>query len=117
MGAGFAVPSGEIATGASAAAFAGPCYLIGVLLISDGANDPKVILYDDPDSNGGTVLAELSFKVKYTVTCAGNGTNDYYTGKITEAFFPTKPIRCEHGIWVVPTGVGATAIVYYEERG
>ncbi len=103
MGAGFVVPSGEIATGTAAAAFPGPCYLAGVLLISDGTNDPKVILYDDPDSANGTVLAELSFDVSVS-------------GLFTLSFFPAKSIRCEHGIWVVPTGTGATAIVYYEER-
>lgn len=104
MGVGFAVPSAEITEAAPAAAFAGPCYLIGVLLISDESNDPKVILYDDPDSANGTVLAELSFDVSAS-------------GKFTDSFFPIKPIRCDHGIWVVPSGTGATAIVYYEERG
>jgi hypothetical protein len=104
MSGGFCVPSGEIATGTAAAAYAGPCYLIGVQLISDGTNDPKVILYDDPDSANGTVLVEMSFDVSQS-------------GKITDSFFPTKPIRCDYGIWVVPTGTGATAIVYYEERG
>lgn len=112
MGAGFVVPSDEIATGAPAAAYAGPCYLIGVLLISNGENDPKVILQDDAESAAGKVLAELSFKVKYNF----NG-DSHYTGKITDSFFPTKPIRCDKGIWVVPSGTGATAIVYYEERG
>lgn len=104
MGVGFAVPSGEIAQGTPAAACAAPCYLIGVLLISDGTNDPKVILYDDPDSADGIVLAELSFDVSAS-------------GKFTDSFFPIKPIRCDYGIWAVVSGTGATAIVYYEERG
>lgn len=104
MGVGFCVPSGEIAEGTPAAGFAGPCYLIGVLLISNGTNDPSVILYDDPDSAHGTVLAELGFDVDVL-------------GKDADPFFPTKPIRCENGIWVVVSGTGATAIVYYEERG
>ena len=106
MGAGFCIPSSEIAEGTPAAAYAGPCYLIGVLLISDGggANDPGVILYDDPDSAHGTVLAELGFDIGVL-------------GRDSDPFFPTKPIRCDNGIWVVVSGTNATAIVYYEERG
>lgn len=105
MGVGFCVPSSEIATGAAAAAYAGSCYLIGALLISDGTNDPKAILYDHATAvDANAVLAELSFDVSVS-------------GLFTQAFFPTKPIRCEKGIWTVPSGTGATVIVYYEERG
>jgi len=104
MGVGFCVPSSEITTATPAAAYAGPCYLHAVQLISDGTNDPKVILYDDPDSADGTVLVEMSFDISAS-------------GLFTQSFILSKPVRCDHGIWVVPTGTGATAIVYYEERG
>ena len=104
MGAGFVQASSEIPTATPAAAYAGPCYLHGVQLISNGINDPKVILYDDPDSANGTVLVEMSFDVSVS-------------GLFTQTFALPKPIRCDNGIWVVPSGTGATAIVYYEERG
>jgi len=103
MGAGYIVPSSEIATATPAAAMAKPGYLHGVLLISDGTNDPKVILYDDPDSAHGTVLAEISFDVSQS-------------GKFTD-MIPFPKVRCENGIWAVVTGTGATAIVYSEEKG
>lgn len=104
MGAGYVTPSAEIATGTPAAVMVKPGYLHGVLLISDGTNDPKVILYDDPDSAHGTVLAELSFDVSQS-------------GKFTDLSTFPKGVRCETGIWAVVTGTGATAIVYSEEKG
>lgn len=104
MGIGYAVPSGEIITGTPAAGYAGPCYLHGVDLISDGVNDPKVVLYDNASAASGTVLAELSFDVSVS-------------GKFTKLLVFAKGIRCDYGIWAVVTGTGAKAIIYHEERG
>lgn len=98
MGAGFCVCSGEKTTGA---VYSQPCYLIGALLISDTLDDPKVIIHDNT-SAAGTVLAELSFDVDV---------------KFVDFFLPSKPIRCEKGIYVTVTGDDATVIIYYEERG
>jgi len=104
MSGGYCVPSSEILAATPAAAYAGPCYLVGALLISDATNDPKVILYDNATEASGTVLAELTFDVSAR-------------GIFTLSFFPPKGIRCENGIWVVVSGDNASVIVYYEERG
>lgn len=98
MGAGFCVCSGEKTTGA---VYSGPCYLIGALLISDKIDNPKVIIYDNT-SAADKVLAELGFNIAM---------------KFVEPFLPSKPIRCERGIYVTVTGDNATVIIYYQERG
>lgn len=73
------------------------CFLIGVLVITDGTNDATVILYDDPDSADGTKLWEI------VVT----GSDNYGGG-----LFPY-PIRASTGIYADLTGTGASVIVYY----
>lgn len=90
----FSISSGEQAN--SAIINANACYLSGVMAITDGTNDAKVILYDGLDANG-TVKGEF--------TVIGN---QHFGGRDW-----ARPVHCANGIYANISGTGATYIVEY----
>ena len=73
--------------------------LAGILIMTDGSNDAKVIIYDGT-STAGTV--------KYETTVKGA---DHYGGRIW-----TFPLMMNAGIYVVVSGTGGSYILEYIER-
>ena len=86
--------SGEQA--ADAGIRTGECYISSVVIITDGTNNAKLILYDNIAASG-TVMLEM--------TVVGV---DHYGGR-NWAF----PVRCGTGIYADITGTGASYIVEY----
>ena len=72
------------------------CYITGVLIITDGTNDARVIIYDNTSATG---------TVRWEQTVAGA---DNYGGR-DWAF----PKRFENGIYVDVNGTGASYIIEY----
>ena len=93
-------PSSEIV--ATGAAWTLGCVATGILLISDGSNDPTAILHDGTDATG-VKLGEYSFDVNVK-------------GSFTE-FFPIPNVSCFLGIYVTLSGTGASCVVYAEPTG
>ena len=93
-------PSSEITS--DGAAFTLGCVVMGILLISNGTADPKVILHDNTAASG-LVIGEYSFDVSLK-------------GSFVE-FFSIPHVSCFNGIYVTITGTGASCIVYAEPTG
>jgi len=94
----FAISSGL--KNASAAIIAGPALLVGFSLVTNGAADATLILYDNATTNSGTELgkaivlaASMNFNLAYNI-----------------------PVRALNGIYLALSGAGATAIVFYTPR-
>ena len=77
----------------------GKSALAGIIIMTDGSNDCKVIIYDGT-TTGGTV--------KYETTVKGA---DHYGGRIW-----VFPLTINTGIYVVVTGSGGSYILEYIER-
>jgi len=92
--------SGELT--ATAQAITGPCVLHGILLISNAANDPKVILHSNT-SAAGTVIGEYTFDVSAK-------------GSFVE-YFPVPEMVCYEGVYATISGTGASFVLYYEGTG
>jgi len=73
----------------------GECLFGGILVITDGTNNAKVIVYDNTAANG---------TVKWEMTVKGD---EHYGG----AFPP--PIEMDNGYHVAVTGTGASYIPFY----
>lgn len=86
----------------SGVAFAGPCLLTGVLVITGGLKFPAVtvILYDNASAASGNVLAE------FVVPAINN-----YGGRVWK-----DPVHCINGIYVTISGLGGSYIVEYVPR-
>ena len=83
---------------ADATVYTGTCFLVGVIILTDGSNDATAILYDNTASSGTKIWeAKIVSSDQY-----GGGMLPY-------------PIYCETGIRVDLTGTGASAIVFYRE--
>ena len=76
--------------------YTGTCFLVGVIILTDGANDATVILYDNT-SKAGTKIWEAKVI-----------SSDNYGG----GMFPY-PIYCATGIHLALSGTGATCIIFY----
>jgi len=87
----------DLQTG-DAAVKASAGWLGGFLIITDGTNDGTLILYDDPDSADGTVLAK--WVVAGGDNCGG-------------VMFPF-PVEATTGIYGDISGIGANWIAYYQ---
>ena len=74
----------------------GECLFCGILVITDGTNTAKVIVYDNTAGNG-TVKWECSVKG-----------DEHYGG----GMFPF-PVEMDNGYYVVLTGTGASFIPFY----
>jgi hypothetical protein len=74
-----------------------PCYLGGVLVITDGSNAATVTVYDDS-------LDRTSGKIVWQNTDAG--ASNYGGG------FFVAPIKCNNGIYITISGSGASYIAY-----
>jgi len=98
------MPTGEISS-AGSQAITGPCVLHGVLLISDGTNDPKLIIHDNT-SAAGTVVGEYAFD------CAATDG----VGNLVK-YFPLPEVVCWNGAYGTLTGTNATYILYFESVG
>jgi len=81
---------------ASEASHANPVVLGGCLLLTDGANDATLVLYDNASAASGDVVAKLAI--------AGSD----LTGGIT---FPFE-VATANGLYAELTGVGANFILY-----
>jgi len=97
FGAGFqgAKTSGEKT--ADAAITTSPGYITAIYVISDGSNNPKIIVYDNATAASGTVLIEM------TVVASDN-----YGGR--SWVFPAEFFN---GIYVDVSGTGASYIIEY----
>lgn len=76
--------------------YSGECLFAGILVVTDGSNDAKVIVYDNTEASG---------TVKWETTVTGS---DHYGGGL----FPF-PVHMENGIYVDVTGTGASYIPFY----
>ena len=85
---------------ADAAVFAGPCVITSILIITDGTNNAKVILYDHASAASGTV--------RYETTVLGG---DNYGGRLW-----TFPATFYNGIYADVSGTGASYIIEYIPR-
>ena len=74
------------------------CYITGILIITDGTNDAKLILYDNN-------IASTSATVMYETTVTGG---DEYGGRIW-----SYPMLFNKGIYAVVSGTGASYIIEY----
>lgn len=74
-----------------------PCYLSGVLVITDGENNAKLILYDNASAASGTVVGE------FTIV-----STDHYGGRTWN-----HPVVCTNGIYADIDGTGASYTVEY----
>lgn len=74
----------------------GTGYVMSVLIITNGTNDAKVILYDNTAASG---------KVIFEGTVTGS---EHFGGKNWDF-----PVKIHTGIYVAITGTGASAIVEY----
>jgi len=90
--------TGEIT--ADGAAVSSDCYLVSILVITDGSNDAMVILYDNASAASGTKLAEIKVNA-----------SDNYGGRN----WPF-PVKANNGIYADLTGTGASCIVEYIPR-
>lgn len=80
---------------------AAAAYMTAVEVITDGTNDAKLILYDDPDdTSSGLVLLEIT-------VVAG----DHYGGRVW-----INPVSCANGIYADVNGTGASYIVEYIKK-
>jgi len=84
------------------AAVTGAGLLTGVLLLTDGggANDAKVLLYDNTAASG---------KVIFEAMCDASEAQ-------TEKLFSLPNVRFENGVYADLTGTGASVIVYFVPR-
>ena len=78
----------------------GTCWLASVIIITDGTNDAKLILYDNNSAALGTVLLEMTVK----------GT-DHYGGRNY-----MWPVLAKKGVYADVNGTGASYIVEYIKR-
>jgi hypothetical protein len=97
----FSMSRGEQTVAANAAVQhdTGISALAGIIVITDGVNDCKVIIYDGTSTSG---------TVKYETTVKGA---DHYGGRIW-----TFPLMIQTGIYVVVSGTGGSYILEYIER-
>ena len=72
------------------------CYITGIMIITNGTNDARVILYDNTVASG---------TVRWEQTVVGG---DHYGGKSW-----TFPKRFENGIYADVNGTGASYIIEY----
>lgn len=89
--------SGEETT--SKVIFAGPCAVTGIWLISDGTNDPKVILHDNETEASGIVKAEAGFDVSL---------------RLTHEHYSMPEVEFLNGIFATISGTDASYIIEYE---
>lgn len=89
------ISSGLLA--ASAVVYAKPCVLTDLAVYTDGTNEVTVTLYDNATTNSGTVIGK--------VVVPGANKNG---GLIIPI-----PVRAQNGIYMVLTGTGGSAIVFY----
>lgn len=96
--AGDAISSGEVTS--DSAVYAGSCVITGVTVITNGASDATVVLYDNATTGSGSVRAEIK------VAAA-----DFYGGRNFAS-----PSTCYNGIYADLTGDGASCIVELQPR-
>ena len=72
--------------------------LCGVMIISDGTNDPTVILYDNTAASGAKL-----FERSVDVSVEGFG-----------SYIELPCVKADNGIYLDITGTGASCIVYYK---
>ena len=91
----YASTSGEQTSDAAVAT--AKCYITSILIITNGSDNAKVVLYDNASAASGTVILEM------TVVGVDNygGRNYQY------------PVKCTNGIYADVTGTGASYIVEY----
>ena len=77
----------------------GKSALAGIIIMTDGTNNCKVIIYDGTSASG---------VVKYETTVKGA---DHYGGRIW-----VFPLSIEVGVYVVASGTGGSYILEYIER-
>ena len=76
--------------------YTGSCYITGILIITNGTDDAKVILYDNTSASGD---------VRWEQTVIGG---DNYGGRSW-----TYPKKFYNGIYVDVSGTGASYIIEY----
>ena len=91
---GQSISSGSLT--ADVAVRATKCYLSGVVVITNGAANASVILYDNATTATGTVLARI----------------DVLSTDLTGGVIFVNPVRALFGIFLDITGAGASTIVY-----
>ena len=85
---------------ASGIANSGPCDFRGMLVGTDGANDPTVTVYDNTAASGNEVIPTVTFDA------ASNGLNG--------VTLPGDGARCDTGIYVgITIGAGNVEVVIY----
>lgn len=84
---------------ADALIYTGRCALASILIITDGSNNAKVVIYDGTTASG-TVIYETTVL-----------STDHYGGRNW-----TFPVQVAQGIYVDVTGTGASYIVEYIQR-
>lgn len=97
----FSFSRGEqtVASNATVQHDTGKSALAGIIIMTDGSNDCKVIIYDGTTTSG---------TVKYETTVKGA---DHYGGRIW-----VFPLAINTGIYVVASGSGGSYILEYIER-
>lgn len=73
------------------------CYLVSVVVLTDGTNAGLVDLYDSPSGATGTKLA----------SCHIDGAEDR-----SRQFSWDPPLWCQNGVYLTISGTGAKAFVY-----
>jgi hypothetical protein len=88
-----------VAANATVQHHTGEAALAGIIIMTDGTNNCKVIIYDGTSASG---------TVKYETTVKGA---DHYGGRIW-----VFPLAMQVGIYVVVSGTGGSYILEYIER-
>lgn len=84
---------------ADAAICAGPCVLVGIVLLTTTAAS-SVVLYDNASAASGRVVAKIQ--------------DEAGTALRSNSQFPMSPVNCLNGIYADVSGTGANYIVYFQ---
>lgn len=76
-------------------------YLHGITLENDGTNACSVIIYDNPTTAAGLILAKVMLPATSTV--------------LTQHIQFVHPVSANKGIYADITGTGAACIIYYSQ--
>lgn len=77
-----------------------PAILVGMLIATDGVNDPAVVAYNNTDATDATK--------KVTPPVIVDSTIQEFVG-----FFPNMPIRCRNGLHITIASLGSGEVMVY----